>query len=148
SLHDESRPRLDPALPPATRQREARERMVLLMVNEAALALSEGLAADAGRIDPAMGLGAGWAAPRGGAAHYADTPGRPRAGAARAGGGGGQGGRRGGGRGAGGGGGGGVSGPKGAGAGRAKKRRGGGGGAAGGGGCNPGGGPPRRSPNY
>jgi 3-hydroxyacyl-CoA dehydrogenase/enoyl-CoA hydratase/3-hydroxybutyryl-CoA epimerase len=73
SLHDESRPRLDPALPPATRQHEARERMVLLMVNEAALALGEGLAADAGRIDLAMVLGTGWAPHRGGPLHYADT---------------------------------------------------------------------------
>jgi 3-hydroxyacyl-CoA dehydrogenase/enoyl-CoA hydratase/3-hydroxybutyryl-CoA epimerase len=75
SVHDASRPGLDPALPPATRQREARERMVLLMVNEAALALSEGLAADAGRIDLAMVLGTGWAPHRGGPLHYADTRG-------------------------------------------------------------------------
>ncbi len=72
---DEAQPRLDPALPPTTRQREARERMVLLMVNEAALALSEGLAADANRIDLAMVLGTGWAPHRGGPLHYADTRG-------------------------------------------------------------------------
>src|SRR5262249_2020405 len=75
SLHDASRPHLDPALPPATRRHEARERMVLLMVNEAALALGEGLAADAGRIDLAMVLGTGWAPHRGGPLHYADTRG-------------------------------------------------------------------------
>src|SRR5262249_38758596 len=38
-------------LPPAVRLREARERMVLLMVNEAALGLGEGLTAGAGTID-------------------------------------------------------------------------------------------------
>jgi 3-hydroxyacyl-CoA dehydrogenase/enoyl-CoA hydratase/3-hydroxybutyryl-CoA epimerase len=75
SVRDESLPQLDPALPPATRLREARERMVLLMVNEAALALAEGLAANAGRIDLAMVLGTGWAPHRGGPLHYADTRG-------------------------------------------------------------------------
>ena len=45
------------------------------MVNEAALALSEGLAADAKRIDLAMVLGTGWAPHRGGPLHYADTRG-------------------------------------------------------------------------
>ena len=75
SVHDVSLPRLDPALPPATRLREARERMVLLMVNEAALALTEGLAADASRIDLAMVLGTGWAPHRGGPLRYADTRG-------------------------------------------------------------------------
>src|SRR5439155_18890512 len=49
---------------------EARERMVLLMVNEAALALGEGLAADAGAIDLAMVLGTGWAPHRGGPLRY------------------------------------------------------------------------------
>lgn len=75
SLHDDALPRLDPALPPVTRLREARERMVLLMVNEAALSLAEGQAADAGRIDLAMVLGTGWAPHRGGPLHYADTRG-------------------------------------------------------------------------
>src|SRR5262249_22797864 len=75
STHDPSLPRLDAALPPATRQREARERMVLLMVNEAALVLAEGLAADAAHIDLAMVLGTGWAPHRGGPLHYADTRG-------------------------------------------------------------------------
>jgi 3-hydroxyacyl-CoA dehydrogenase / enoyl-CoA hydratase / 3-hydroxybutyryl-CoA epimerase len=75
SVHDPSLPRLDPALPPATRLREARERVVLLMVNEAALALAEGLAADAAHIDLAMVFGTGWAPHRGGPLHYADTRG-------------------------------------------------------------------------
>jgi 3-hydroxyacyl-CoA dehydrogenase / enoyl-CoA hydratase / 3-hydroxybutyryl-CoA epimerase len=60
------------ALPKAARLTEARERMVLLMVNEAALALAEGLAADAETIDLAMVLGTGWAPHRGGPLHYAD----------------------------------------------------------------------------
>jgi 3-hydroxyacyl-CoA dehydrogenase/enoyl-CoA hydratase/3-hydroxybutyryl-CoA epimerase len=63
------------ALPPAARLAEARERMVLLMVNEAALALSEGLAADGGTIDLAMVMGTGWAPHRGGPLRYADDRG-------------------------------------------------------------------------
>jgi 3-hydroxyacyl-CoA dehydrogenase/enoyl-CoA hydratase/3-hydroxybutyryl-CoA epimerase len=49
--------------------------MVLLMVNEAALALSEGLTADAGSFDLAMVMGTGWAPHRGGPLHYADDRG-------------------------------------------------------------------------
>jgi 3-hydroxyacyl-CoA dehydrogenase/enoyl-CoA hydratase/3-hydroxybutyryl-CoA epimerase len=60
------------ALPSAVRVSEARERMVLLMVNEAALGLSEGLTARAGAIDLAMVLGTGWAPHRGGPLRYAD----------------------------------------------------------------------------
>jgi 3-hydroxyacyl-CoA dehydrogenase/enoyl-CoA hydratase/3-hydroxybutyryl-CoA epimerase len=56
-------------LPPATQLREARERMVLLMLNEAAACLDEGLA-DADTIDLAMVLGTGWAPYRGGPLHY------------------------------------------------------------------------------
>jgi 3-hydroxyacyl-CoA dehydrogenase/enoyl-CoA hydratase/3-hydroxybutyryl-CoA epimerase len=63
------------ALPPAARLREARERMVLLTVNEAALACAEGLAATAGVIDLAMVLGTGWAPHRGGPLRYADDRG-------------------------------------------------------------------------
>jgi 3-hydroxyacyl-CoA dehydrogenase/enoyl-CoA hydratase/3-hydroxybutyryl-CoA epimerase len=63
------------ALPPAARQAEARERMVLLMVNEAAMALGEGLAENALAIDLAMVLGTGWAPHRGGPLHYADARG-------------------------------------------------------------------------
>jgi 3-hydroxyacyl-CoA dehydrogenase/enoyl-CoA hydratase/3-hydroxybutyryl-CoA epimerase len=63
------------ALPPAVRQSEGRERMVLLMVNEAALAWSEGLTANAAEIDLAMVLGTGWAPHRGGPLRYADDRG-------------------------------------------------------------------------
>ncbi len=59
------------ALAPEARLAEARERMVLLMVNEAALALSEGLADSADAIDLAMVLGTGWAPHRGGPLRYA-----------------------------------------------------------------------------
>jgi 3-hydroxyacyl-CoA dehydrogenase / enoyl-CoA hydratase / 3-hydroxybutyryl-CoA epimerase len=63
---------VDRALPPAVRLSEARERMVLLMVNEAALAFSEGLTDDAESLDLAMVMGTGWAPHRGGPLHYAD----------------------------------------------------------------------------
>jgi 3-hydroxyacyl-CoA dehydrogenase / enoyl-CoA hydratase / 3-hydroxybutyryl-CoA epimerase len=59
------------ALPPAVQLQEARERLVLLMVNEAAACLGEGLA-DCATIDLAMVLGTGWAPHRGGPLHYAD----------------------------------------------------------------------------
>ena len=54
---------------------QARDRLVLGMVNEAAACLGEGLAADAGTIDLAMVLGTGWAPHRGGPLHYADDRG-------------------------------------------------------------------------
>jgi 3-hydroxyacyl-CoA dehydrogenase/enoyl-CoA hydratase/3-hydroxybutyryl-CoA epimerase len=57
------------SLPPATQLREARERMVLLMLNEAAACLDERLA-DADTIDLAMVFGTGWAPHRGGPLHY------------------------------------------------------------------------------
>jgi 3-hydroxyacyl-CoA dehydrogenase/enoyl-CoA hydratase/3-hydroxybutyryl-CoA epimerase len=63
------------ALPPAARLAEARERMVLLGINEAAQVLAEGLAADAATVDLAMVLGTGWAPHRGGPLHYADARG-------------------------------------------------------------------------
>ena len=63
------------ALPAAVRVSEGRERMVLLMVNEAALGLSEGLTANAAAIDLAMVLGTGWAPHRGGPLRYADDRG-------------------------------------------------------------------------
>ncbi len=63
------------ALPPAARLAEARERMVLLSVNEAAAVLAEGLTADAATIDLAMVLGTGWAPHRGGPLRYADDRG-------------------------------------------------------------------------
>jgi 3-hydroxyacyl-CoA dehydrogenase/enoyl-CoA hydratase/3-hydroxybutyryl-CoA epimerase len=59
------------SLPVAVQMREARERMVLLMVNEAAACLGEGLAANADKIDLAMVMGTGWAPHRGGPLHYA-----------------------------------------------------------------------------
>jgi 3-hydroxyacyl-CoA dehydrogenase/enoyl-CoA hydratase/3-hydroxybutyryl-CoA epimerase len=63
------------ALPLAARLADARERMVLLMVNEAALVLAEGLAADAATVDLAMVLGTGWAPHRGGPLRCADERG-------------------------------------------------------------------------
>ena len=63
------------ALAPEARLSEARERMGLVMVNEAALALSEELAATAETIDLAMVLGTGWAPHRGGPLRYADERG-------------------------------------------------------------------------
>jgi 3-hydroxyacyl-CoA dehydrogenase/enoyl-CoA hydratase/3-hydroxybutyryl-CoA epimerase len=63
------------ALPAAVRLQQARERMVLLMVNEAALCLGEGLATSAAAIDLAMVLGTGWAPHRGGPLRYADDRG-------------------------------------------------------------------------
>lgn len=54
---------------------ESRDRMVLLMVNEAAACLSEGIAADAQTVDLAMVFGTGWAPHRGGPLHYADDRG-------------------------------------------------------------------------
>jgi 3-hydroxyacyl-CoA dehydrogenase/enoyl-CoA hydratase/3-hydroxybutyryl-CoA epimerase len=62
-------------LPPAVQRRETRERMVLLMVNEAAACLGERVAEDAETIDLAMVLGTGWAPHRGGPLHYADDRG-------------------------------------------------------------------------
>jgi 3-hydroxyacyl-CoA dehydrogenase/enoyl-CoA hydratase/3-hydroxybutyryl-CoA epimerase len=58
-------------LPASVRMQEARERMVLLMVNEAAMCLAEHLAEDATLIDLAMVLGTGWAPHRGGPLRYA-----------------------------------------------------------------------------
>jgi 3-hydroxyacyl-CoA dehydrogenase/enoyl-CoA hydratase/3-hydroxybutyryl-CoA epimerase len=51
------------------------DRMVLVMVNEAASCLAEKLAADAATIDLAMVLGTGWAPHRGGPLRYADNQG-------------------------------------------------------------------------
>jgi len=62
-------------LPMAARLSEARERLVLLMVNEAAMALGEGLADNADAIDLAMILGTGWAPHRGGPLRYAGSRG-------------------------------------------------------------------------
>jgi 3-hydroxyacyl-CoA dehydrogenase/enoyl-CoA hydratase/3-hydroxybutyryl-CoA epimerase len=60
---------------PEEQVREARERMVCLMVNEAAACLGEGLAERADILDLAMVLGTGWAPHRGGPLRYADDRG-------------------------------------------------------------------------
>jgi 3-hydroxyacyl-CoA dehydrogenase/enoyl-CoA hydratase/3-hydroxybutyryl-CoA epimerase len=62
-------------LPKAVQMRESRERMVLLMVNEAAACLGDGLAANAQTIDLAMVLGSGWAPHRGGPLRYGEERG-------------------------------------------------------------------------
>jgi 3-hydroxyacyl-CoA dehydrogenase/enoyl-CoA hydratase/3-hydroxybutyryl-CoA epimerase len=54
---------------------DARERMVCLMVNEAAACLAEELAPSADVIDLAMVMGTGWAPHRGGPLRYADDRG-------------------------------------------------------------------------
>jgi 3-hydroxyacyl-CoA dehydrogenase/enoyl-CoA hydratase/3-hydroxybutyryl-CoA epimerase len=71
AAHSDPSAALSQSLPFPVRLQQARERMVLLMVNEAALCLSEGLADDAAHIDLAMVLGAGWAPHRGGPIQYA-----------------------------------------------------------------------------
>jgi 3-hydroxyacyl-CoA dehydrogenase/enoyl-CoA hydratase/3-hydroxybutyryl-CoA epimerase len=63
-------------LPKAALLADARERLVLGMVNESALVLGEGLA-DAESIDLAMVFGTGWAPHRGGPLRYADDRGLP-----------------------------------------------------------------------
>src|SRR5262249_27241121 len=63
------------SLPPPTQQREATERMVLIMVNEAAAAVGEGLVTVPDLIDRAMVFGSGWAPHRGGPLRYADDRG-------------------------------------------------------------------------
>jgi 3-hydroxyacyl-CoA dehydrogenase / enoyl-CoA hydratase / 3-hydroxybutyryl-CoA epimerase len=65
------------ALPPAVRLQQARDRMVLLMVNQAAAVLGEGLVESADLIDMAMVLGTGWAPHRGGPLRYAADRGLP-----------------------------------------------------------------------
>jgi 3-hydroxyacyl-CoA dehydrogenase/enoyl-CoA hydratase/3-hydroxybutyryl-CoA epimerase len=62
-------------LPFAVRYQQARERMVLLMVNEAARCVAEGLTDTPSSLDLAMVLGTGWAPHRGGPLHYADDRG-------------------------------------------------------------------------
>lgn len=74
-LRDKSASSVSQALPPGARATEGRERMVLLMVNEAALGLSERLTTNAATMDLAMVLGTGWAPHRGGPLRYADDRG-------------------------------------------------------------------------
>ena len=52
--------------------------MVLIMINEAALCLEEGVVADAGMLDLAMVFGAGFPPFLGGLMRHADTLGLPR----------------------------------------------------------------------
>src|SRR5207237_10885350 len=56
---------------PAEEMAAARERLVTLTVNEAALCLHEGLVENADALDLALVLGAGWAPHRGGPLQYA-----------------------------------------------------------------------------
>jgi 3-hydroxyacyl-CoA dehydrogenase / enoyl-CoA hydratase / 3-hydroxybutyryl-CoA epimerase len=72
NLLKSDQPRSPAALPLVARLTEGRERMVLLMVNEAALVLGEELAEDASAIDLAMVLGTGWAPHRGGPLRYGE----------------------------------------------------------------------------
>lgn len=62
-------------LPLPARLAEARERLVLRMVNEAVAVLGDGPGADAATVDLAMVLGIGWAPHRGGPLQYADDRG-------------------------------------------------------------------------
>lgn len=63
------------ALPPAAQLPQARERMMLLAVNEAAAVVGEGLVAHPDLVDRAMVFGSGWAPHRGGPLRYADDRG-------------------------------------------------------------------------
>jgi 3-hydroxyacyl-CoA dehydrogenase/enoyl-CoA hydratase/3-hydroxybutyryl-CoA epimerase len=75
-VHAEALAELRPqAMAPPQLLRDARDRMVLPMVNEAAACLAEGLAERADVIDLAMVLGTGWAPHRGGPLRYADDRG-------------------------------------------------------------------------
>ena len=85
--HAKRRRRPDPgvrALLGLARQRKApsldalSERMVLIMINEAALCLGEGVVANAGMLDLAMVFGAGFPPFQGGLMRYADTLGLAR----------------------------------------------------------------------
>jgi 3-hydroxyacyl-CoA dehydrogenase/enoyl-CoA hydratase/3-hydroxybutyryl-CoA epimerase len=62
-------------LAPVEAMRQARERLVLAMVNEAAAVLGEGVAGAAATIDLAMIMGTGWAPHRGGPLRYAQDRG-------------------------------------------------------------------------
>jgi 3-hydroxyacyl-CoA dehydrogenase / enoyl-CoA hydratase / 3-hydroxybutyryl-CoA epimerase len=60
---------------PATRRTDLQERMVLLMVNEAARCLEEEIVPDPADVDFAMIMGTGFAPFRGGPLRYADSVG-------------------------------------------------------------------------
>jgi 3-hydroxyacyl-CoA dehydrogenase/enoyl-CoA hydratase/3-hydroxybutyryl-CoA epimerase len=71
SLEGDASPILS-GLPASAAMHEARERMVLAMVNEAAACLGEGIVSAAEDVDLAMIMGAGWAPHRGGPLRYTD----------------------------------------------------------------------------
>jgi 3-hydroxyacyl-CoA dehydrogenase / enoyl-CoA hydratase / 3-hydroxybutyryl-CoA epimerase len=56
---------------------ELRDRLILVMVNQAARCLEEGVVADAETVDFGMIMGTGWAPFRGGPLKYADELGLP-----------------------------------------------------------------------
>jgi 3-hydroxyacyl-CoA dehydrogenase/enoyl-CoA hydratase/3-hydroxybutyryl-CoA epimerase len=62
-------------LPRDVRMQQARDRQVLLMVNEAAACLGAGLVATPQDLDLALILATGWAPHRGGPLHFADASG-------------------------------------------------------------------------
>ena len=62
-----------PRMPNPPERDEIEQRLVLLMVNEAARCLEEGIVATAGEIDLAMVMGTGFAPFRGGPLRYADS---------------------------------------------------------------------------
>jgi 3-hydroxyacyl-CoA dehydrogenase/enoyl-CoA hydratase/3-hydroxybutyryl-CoA epimerase len=62
-----------PAEPPTVDEAELRDRLVLVMVNEAARCLEEGIVQSPEDIDFAMIMGTGWAPFRGGPLRYADS---------------------------------------------------------------------------
>lgn len=62
-----------PRLPKPPERDEIETRLVLLMVNEAARCLEEGIVASAGEVDLAMVMGTGFAPFRGGPLRHADT---------------------------------------------------------------------------
>jgi 3-hydroxyacyl-CoA dehydrogenase/enoyl-CoA hydratase/3-hydroxybutyryl-CoA epimerase len=71
AVHPKTDEDMAEVLPHAVTMQQARDRMVLLMVNEAAMCVGEGLTAQAEAIDLAMVLGTGWAPHRGGPLRYA-----------------------------------------------------------------------------
>jgi 3-hydroxyacyl-CoA dehydrogenase/enoyl-CoA hydratase/3-hydroxybutyryl-CoA epimerase len=67
-----------PSPPKAPSRDEIEQRLVLLMINEAARCLEEGIVASAGEIDLAMVMGASFAPFRGGPLRYADRMAVPK----------------------------------------------------------------------
>jgi 3-hydroxyacyl-CoA dehydrogenase/enoyl-CoA hydratase/3-hydroxybutyryl-CoA epimerase len=62
-----------PAEPSTVDESELRDRLVLVMVNEAARCLAEGVVQSPADVDFAMTMGTGWAPFRGGPLQYADS---------------------------------------------------------------------------